>query len=645
LSEPIHINPNTPSVNTQLTPPGPVNIGTPVHDQATIVNATATAGGDVHYFVYTNNACTTGQVDLGDFPVVNGSVGQSNAFTPQAAGDFWFQATYSGDVNNSGPVSSACLSEPIHVNPNTVTVSTALSPPGPVDPGTPVSDQATLHNQTADAGGTVHYEVFNNGTCTGPHIADLGTKTVSAGLVPPSDPWTANPPGANVWFLATYSGDANNNNNVPVHSPCDSEPLHVRQPGITIVKRTNGADANDPNGVDVPEIPIGAQVTWTYTVTNTGETHVPRAMVQVTDNQTGVTPTFLSEQSGNGDTIFDPGEVWIYQATGTAIDLTAPPAGVITTTGCTHGGQETSRTAYINLGTATIPGATNNDPSSYCNPVPGISIVKKTNGADANNPNGSDVPEIAPGAQVIWTYIVTNTGNTHVPRAQVQVTDNTTGVTPTFLSEQSGNGDTIFDPGEIWIYQATGTALDLTQPAPPGVTIQPNSCTHGGTETARNAYVNLGTATIPGATSNDPSAYCNPLQHFTANFTPGYWKNHRAATTALLSIVLGAGGGWPGYTVDTFEKAQAILSGMGCGVNGPLQCMAGMLLAADLNLKQGGNTCIQGVIDQANALLAKYHYNGFIVGKYPNVTAADNLLAMKLHDQLSSYNIDGVPTC
>jgi hypothetical protein len=64
------------------------------------------------------------------------------------------------------------------------------------------------------------------------------------------------------------------------------------------------------------------------------------------------------------------------QSHGTAIDLSAPPAGVITSPDkCTHGGTETARTAYINLGTATIPGTTASDPSSYCNPPPPPPVV------------------------------------------------------------------------------------------------------------------------------------------------------------------------------------------------------------------------------------------------------------------------------
>ena len=125
-------------------------------------------------------------------------------------------------------------------------------------------------------------------------------------------------------------------------------------------------------------------------------------------------------------------------------------------------------------------------------------------------------------------------------------------------------------------------------------------------------------------------------QPFTANLTPGYWKTHEAATTALLPQTLG------GYSVTTYADAKIILSGMGCGSAGALNCMAGMLLAAKLNLQQGGSTCILPVVAQADALLIANSYSGF---KPYTLSASDKALAMTLHDELSAYNIDGVPTC
>jgi LruC domain-containing protein len=283
-------------------------------------------------------------------------------------------------------------------------------------------------------------------------------------------------------------------------------------PGISIAKYTNGYAANDPDDADVPEIKPGDPVTWTYVVTNTGEVAVDRSNVIVADDQTGVTPAFDHEINGNGDSVFNPGEVWLYKATGIAVDLIMPPAGVKVTQGvCTHNQTQPARTAYVNQGTASIPGASSTDKSSYCNPLlPGISVAKYTNGQSASDPDGADVPQIKPGDPVTWTYVVTNTGNVPVPVASVTVADDQTGVTPAFDHEINGNGDSVFDPGEVWLYKATDVAVDLSTP-PAGVKVTQGVCTHNQTQPARTAYVNQGTASIPGASSTDKSSYCNPL--------------------------------------------------------------------------------------------------------------------------------------
>src|SRR5262249_51843303 len=56
-------------------------------------------------------------------------------------------------------------------------------------------------------------------------------------------------------------------------------------------------------------------------------------------------------------------------------------------------------------------------------------------------------------------------------------------------------------------------------------------------------------------------AECEPFQTespFAPALTPGFWKNHEAATTALLPITLGA------YNVNTFPKARAVFVAMKC---------------------------------------------------------------------------------
>ncbi|MDX1414746.1 MAG: SdrD B-like domain-containing protein, partial [Candidatus Promineifilaceae bacterium] len=90
-------------------------------------------------------------------------------------------------------------------------------------------------------------------------------------------------------------------------------------------------------------------------------------------------------------------------------------------------------------------------------PVPGIAIIKKTNGLDANEPVLPGVPQIPPGETVTWTYEVENTGNISFPKADVIVTDSQ-GEVPVFDSVIIGDSDDFLNPGEIWQYKATGTA-------------------------------------------------------------------------------------------------------------------------------------------------------------------------------------------
>jgi len=147
-------------------------------------------------------------------------------------------------------------------------------------------------------------------------------------------------------------------------------------------------------------------------------------------------------------------------------------------------------------------------------PPAGVSLVKGTvssfgSGTPADA-NGANVPNIPPGQSLSWQYAVTNTGMTSVPFANVVVTDDQPGVTPGFISVVVGDTDNMLEPGEQWLYQANGSAFDLSDP-PAGVGVVPNACTHGGTERPRTAYVNVATVTIPGATDTASSFYCNPV--------------------------------------------------------------------------------------------------------------------------------------
>ncbi len=116
-------------------------------------------------------------------------------------------------------------------------------------------------------------------------------------------------------------------------------------------------------------------------------------------------------------------------------------------------------------------------------------------------------------------------------------------------------------------------------------------------------------------------------------FTPGYWKNHEAATTALLPQPLG------GYTVSTFAQAVAVFDAMKC--SDAVNCLAGHLLAAQLDVANGSSTCIAGAISDANAFLTSVGYAG--PGSY-TITAAQRAQALSLEQTLDNYTNDSTGT-
>lgn len=118
-------------------------------------------------------------------------------------------------------------------------------------------------------------------------------------------------------------------------------------------------------------------------------------------------------------------------------------------------------------------------------------------------------------------------------------------------------------------------------------------------------------------------------------FTPGYWKNHEAATTALLPQSLG------NYQVTTFDQSTAVFDAMKC--SDAVNCLAGHLLAAQLDVANGSSICISGVIYQANQFLKSVSYAG--PASYM-ITDAQRATALMFEQELDNYTNDSTsPSC
>ncbi|WP_440954461.1 DUF7507 domain-containing protein [Methanosarcina sp. Mfa9] len=317
----------------------------------------------------------------------------------------------------------------------------------------------------------------------------------------------------------------------------DEDPSHYYvepMPAIDIEKSTNGEDADELTG---PYIPVGEPVNWEYVVTNTG--NVPLTNIAVTDDQ-GVTVTCPT------DTLA-PGESMTCTAEGTAT-----------------AGQ------YENLGTATgnYDGmqVSDTDPSHYFGAAPEIDIEKATNGFDADEPTG---PEVSVGDAVEWTYNVTNTGNVNL--TAISISDDIQGAITNPVSK--GNGDDILEPGEYWVFNATGVAV-------------------------AGQYANNGTATgyygeMP-VTDIDPSHYFGIEGPGTG--TPGYWKNHPEA--------------WPVDEIEiggvTYTKEEAI-EYMQLPDGDKTNTMFRALVSTKLNIFVGNtHSCIDDVVAAADEWMEKY---------------------------------------
>jgi hypothetical protein len=127
----------SPTITTKLSAET-ITVGGTVHDSATLSGATANAGGTVTY----------------------GVVPDSDPITFNTAGDYYWQAVYSGDANNNA-ATSLCTSEHLVVGKQNTAMTTAqnLIP----------NDDANLSGATSTAGGTITFELFtpNAATCSG----------------------------------------------------------------------------------------------------------------------------------------------------------------------------------------------------------------------------------------------------------------------------------------------------------------------------------------------------------------------------------------------------------------------------------------------------------------------------------------------
>ncbi|WP_430593197.1 DUF7507 domain-containing protein [Humidisolicoccus flavus] len=173
----------------------------------------------------------------------------------------------------------------------------------------------------------------------------------------------------------------------------DARITPAQAPSLSIEKSTNGAQYEAAPGAIVA---TGSEVTWTYLVTNTGNTTLNEvAVADVFTAGDGSTGSFNASSDESG--ALEPGESRVFTATGTAV------AGQY---------ENTATATAVAVDDENEPLAAQPEPVSdsswYLAGLAGVSVTKQTNGQDVDAAPG--LP-LVPGAEVEWTYVVTNTGS------------------------------------------------------------------------------------------------------------------------------------------------------------------------------------------------------------------------------------------
>lgn len=259
--------------------------------------------GTVIYTLYPNKSCAAPSTPLNSTEATStvkltaGSVPDSDPTDALAAGDYSFQAVYSGDNNYAGSTGSC---EPFSVAPATTAISTVVDDAASSQPwtgaettGASAFDTASLASVTGfTPTGTVTYRFFSNGSCTNPaqQPDPFSTVTLSAGAVPKSDPTGALATGS-YSFQATYAGDSNYQGSTGACEPFTVAAVAATPSPASVTAQKTSVPA------DGSVVTVGSTVVYTITLTNSGQ--VAATNVTVTDTVPAGTSFVSADQGGN----------------------------------------------------------------------------------------------------------------------------------------------------------------------------------------------------------------------------------------------------------------------------------------------------------------------------------------------------------
>jgi uncharacterized repeat protein (TIGR01451 family) len=198
----------------------------------------STCTGTVTFKLLGPNSCVATALGPITVPVNSNSATATASWTPVSLGDYYWVASYSGDLNNLTAL-EGCLNNPerVHVSPAnkpTPTISTVASPnAGVVGQSMAVFDTITLGGCfNGSCTGSVTVAIVGPNSCStialGPGTFSVANNGYSAVGI-----WAPQAPGDYYWSVS-YSGDLDNNPSGPVGCGDSKELIHVPTPPLVV---------------------------------------------------------------------------------------------------------------------------------------------------------------------------------------------------------------------------------------------------------------------------------------------------------------------------------------------------------------------------------------------------------------------------
>ncbi len=371
--EPLTVNNQTPTITTTINPSSSIVVGATATDQATITGGFPSTGvsGTVTYrfFGPGNGVCSGTPVSSHVVNVGAGnSVSPSNPQSPSAAGQYSFNATYSGDSNNNQVTSSCEL-----LTVNLVSTTTIIVCGSSVTVGVPTSCTIIVSDVapgTLTPTGTVNLSTNSSGTFSPPSPCTLSGTTSSASCTVTYTPLVL---GAHN-ITATYTGDNK----------------HGTSAGFVVL--SPGKHSTSTSISCSSPILVNQDSTCTATVTDTSTLGATTPSGSVSFTETGVTGNFnvtTCTLIGTGSTV-SCGVKFTPSAPGTA-SMVGSYSGDSTHSGSSNGGSP-AQVAVNQLITVSVPFAT---PSAIDS---GQSVTLSTTFSGGTSPFVCQWLQKAPGA-------------------------------------------------------------------------------------------------------------------------------------------------------------------------------------------------------------------------------------------------------